>query len=112
LLFPTQVDLNAADQLFVLESSTWLAKFGLLVAESEDGIEVQGMPVEGENTPESLILAVLEEREEEVAGVSREERVAARLAETMAVRVGKSLKPEEMVVLVARRPFWIHSVAP
>ena len=102
LLFPTQVDLNAADQLFVLESSTWLAKFGLLVAESEDGIEVQGMPVEGENTPESMILAVLEEREEEVAGVSREERVAARLAETMAVRVGKSLKPEEMVDLVDR----------
>ncbi|HBL37874.1 MAG TPA: hypothetical protein DDZ19_02080, partial [Flavobacteriales bacterium] len=77
-------------------------KFGLLVAESEDGIEVQGMPVEGENTPESMILAVLEEREEEVAGVSREERVAARLAETMAVRVGKSLKPEEMVDLVDR----------
>ncbi len=102
LLFPAQVDLNAADRLFVLESKNWLAKFGLLVAESDDGIEVQGMPVEGENTPESLILAVLEEREEEVAGVSREERAAARLAETMAVRIGKSLKPEEMVDLVDR----------
>ena len=102
LLFPAQVDLNAADRLFVLESKNWLAKFGLLVAESDDGIEVQGMPVEGENTPESLILAVLEEREEAVAGVSREERAAARLAETMAVRIGKSLKPEEMVDLVDR----------
>jgi DNA mismatch repair protein MutL len=60
------------------------------------------MPVEGENTPEALIQAVLEERQESVAGISREERVAARLAETLAVRVGKSLSSEEMVDLVDR----------
>lgn len=102
LLFPTAIDLNAADQLFLLQSRDWLAKFGLLITKSDDGVEVQGMPVEGENTPEALIQAVLEERHESVAGVSREERVAARLAETLAVRVGKSLGSEEMVDLVDR----------
>jgi len=102
LLFPTAIDLNAADQLFVLQSRDWLAKFGLLVAEHDDGVEVQGMPLEADTTPESLIQAILEERSAEVAGVSREERVAARLAASMAVRVGKSLKPEEMVDLVDR----------
>lgn len=102
LLFPAAIDLNSADQLFLLQSRDWLAKFGLLIAESDDGLEVQGMPVEGENTPEALIQAVLEERQESVAGISREERVAARLAETLAVRVGKSLSSEEMVDLVDR----------
>ena len=102
LLFPAAIDLNAADQLFVLQSRDWLAKFGLLIAEHDDGIEVQGMPLEADTTPESLIQAILEERAAEVAGVSREERVAARLAASMAVRVGKALKPEEMVDLVDR----------
>ena len=102
LLFPAAIDLNSADQLFLLQSRDWLAKFGLLIAESDDGLEVQGMPVEGENTPEALIQAVLEERQESVAGISREERVAARLAETLAVRVGKSLSSGEMVDLVDR----------
>ena len=77
-------------------------KSGLLIAEHDDGIEVQGMPLEADTTPESLIQAILEERAAEVAGVSREERVAARLAASMAVRVGKALKPEEMVDLVDR----------
>ncbi|MBN31315.1 MAG: DNA mismatch repair protein MutL [Crocinitomicaceae bacterium] len=102
LLFPEAIDLNAADQLFVLQSRDWLAKFGLLVAEHDDGVEVQGMPMEADTTPESLIQAILDERAVEVAGVSREERVAARLAASMAVRVGKALKPEEMVDLVDR----------
>ena len=60
------------------------------------------MPLEADTTPESLIQAILEERAAKVAGVSREERVAARLAASMAVRVGKALKPEEMVDLVDR----------
>jgi DNA mismatch repair protein MutL len=102
LLFPATIDLNAADQLFVLQSADWLAKFGLLVAEHDDGVEVQGTPMEADTTPELLIKAILEERAAEVAGVSREERVAARLAASMAVRVGKALKPEEMVDLVDR----------
>lgn len=102
LLFPAPVDLNAADRLFLLESTDWLAKFGLKIGAIEEGVEVLGMPVEGENTPEALIQAVLEERHEEVAGVSREERVAARLAETLAVRAGKPLKAEEMMDLVDR----------
>lgn len=102
LLFPTAIDLNAADQLFVLQSKDWLAKFGLLIAEHDDGIEVQGMPMEADTSPEILIQAILEEREAEVAGVSREERVAARLAASMAVRVGKALKHEEMADLVDR----------
>ena len=102
LLFPAVIDLNAADQLFVLQSKDWLAKFGLRIDSHDDGVEVQGMPMEADTSPESLIQAILEEREEEVAGVSREERVAAQLASTMAVRVGKSLKPQEMVDLVDR----------
>ncbi|MAI23658.1 MAG: DNA mismatch repair protein MutL [Crocinitomicaceae bacterium] len=102
LLFPASIDLNAADQLFVLQSREWLAKFGLLIEKHDDGVEVQGMPLEADTTPESLIQAILEERASEVAGVSREERVAAQLASSMAVRVGKALKPEEMVDLVDR----------
>ena len=85
----------------MLQSRDWLAKFGLLIAEHDDGIEVQGMPLEADTTPESLIQAILEERAAEVAG-EPEERVAARLAASMAVRVGKALKPEEMVDLVDR----------
>lgn len=102
LLFPAKVDLNSADQLFILESKSWLEKFGLVLEQCDDGVEVTGLPAEGDASAESLIQAVLEERQEEVAGVSREERVAARLAQTMAISVGKALKAEEMADVVDR----------
>ena len=55
-----------------------------------------------DDIPGLLRITAMLERAAEVAGVSREERVAARLAASMAVRVGKALKPEEMVDLVDR----------
>ena len=102
LLFPEAVHLPPADTLQLMEAAPWLRKLGLHFEAGSDGVQVTGMPVEGESTPKDLIDAVLAEAEEEVEGISREERVAAGWARRLAHRPGKVLGKEEMEDLVDR----------
>jgi DNA mismatch repair protein MutL len=60
------------------------------------------MPAEGESTPAQLIEAVLEDDGSEMPGISRAERVAAQMAQSMAIRSGKLLQPQEMGDLLDR----------
>jgi DNA mismatch repair protein MutL len=102
LLFPEAVDLPPVDTLQLVEAAPWLRKLGLHFEAGADGVEVTGMPLEGESTPKDLIDAVLAEAEGEVEGISREERVAAGWARRLAHRPGKVLGKEEMEDLVDR----------
>lgn len=102
LLFPEVIELNEADRHFILESKTWLQQMGLLVESHDSGIQVTGTPAEGETSPQTLIEAVLQATGDEYEDISRAERVAAQMAEVMAVRSGATMKPEAMVDLVDR----------
>lgn len=102
LLFPELVELNASDRHFVLDSKEWLERMGLHVEPHDNGVEITGMPAEGGATPTLLIEAVLEDDGNELLGISRAERVAAQMAQTMAILPGKSLKESEMTDLLDR----------
>lgn len=102
LLFPEVIELNDADRHFIMESQSWLQQMGLLVESHDLGIQVTGTPVEGGSSPQLLIDAVLQATGDELEGISRAERVAAQMAEVMAIRSGTMMKPEEMVDLVDR----------
>ncbi|MDE0870443.1 MAG: DNA mismatch repair endonuclease MutL [Flavobacteriales bacterium] len=102
LLFPERVTLSVVDREFMLESAEWLAQLGLHFTAHEDGIEITGLPAEGEATPQDLVEAVLLDREEESAEISRAERVAAQMARTLSVKPGKSLTSAEMADLLDR----------
>ena len=102
LLFPELVELNASDRHFVLDSKAWLERMGLQLEPHESGIQVTGMPAEGESTPAQLIEAVLEDDGSEMPEISRAERVAAQMAQSMAIRSGKLLQPQEMGDLLDR----------
>ncbi len=102
LLFPKVVELNAIDRHFVLESKSWLERMGLQLESHESGVQITGMPAEGESSPTLLIEAVLEDDGNELPGISRAERVAAQMAKSMAIRSGKILEPKEMGDLLDR----------
>ena len=102
LLFPEVVELNAGDRHFVLESKDWLERMGLLIEPDEAGVQITGMPAEGDSTPALLIEAVLVDDGNDLPGISRAERVAAQMAQSMAIRAGKALKEEEMTDLLDR----------
>ena len=102
LLFPEVVELNTSDRHFVLESREWLERMGLLIEPHDNGVQITGMPAEGESTPARLIEAVLEDDGNDLPGISRAERVAAQMAQSMAIRSGKGLKEEEMTDLLDR----------
>ena len=102
LLFPELVELNASDRHFVLDSKEWLERMGLHLEPHDNGVEITGMPAEGGATPTLLIEAVLEDDGNELPGISRAERVAAQMAQTMAIRAEKPLKEEEMTDLLGR----------
>lgn len=102
LLFPETVTLPEADLRQVVDSASWLQKLGLQLERVEGGVEVTGMPVEGDSTPQALIDAFLAEESEGHPGISREERVAAAWAKKLAHRPGKILSLEEMEDLVDR----------
>lgn len=102
LLFPEAVTLPPADAMQLVEAAGWLRKLGLHLEPAEGGVQVTGMPVEGEASPRDLIDAVLQEEAGEADGISREERVAAAWAKRLSHRPGKSLSREEMGDLVDR----------
>ncbi len=102
LLFPELVTLPPADAMQLLEAAGWLRKLGLHIEPAEGGVQVTGMPVEGEASPRDLIDAVLQEAAGEADGISREERVAAAWAKRLSHRPGKALGREEMGDLLDR----------
>jgi DNA mismatch repair protein MutL len=75
---------------------------GLQLESHESGVQITGMPAEGESSPTLLIEAVLEDDGNELPGISRAERVAAQMAKSMAIRSGKILEPKEMGDLLDR----------
>jgi DNA mismatch repair protein MutL len=102
LLFPELVILPVADRDFLLESTAWLNQLGLRFQSHEDGVEVTGMPAEGESGSLDLIEAVLSEKNSDDSEISRPERVAAQMALALAVKPGRILKPKEMEDLLDR----------
>lgn len=102
LLFPEAVSVTQANRVFLLESGSWLAQFGLQIESCDSGIQVTGMPAEGEASPHDLIDAALLEQEEGGDGVSRAERVAANMAKVLAVKPGRNMGTDEMMDLVDR----------
>ena len=102
LLFPELVVLPAADRDFMLDSASWLNQLGLHFQSHEDGIEITGMPAEGETRSIDLVEAVLSEKDSDGSGISRPERVAAQMARALAVKPGRVLNAQEMEDLLDR----------
>lgn len=102
LLFPELVVLPLVDRDFLLESTPWLNQLGLYFQKHEDGIEITGMPAEGESQSAELVDAILSEKDSNSSGISRPERVAAQMARSLAVKPGRVLNAEEMEDLLNR----------
>ena len=102
LLFPELVVLPKVDRDFILESSSWLNQLGLFFQSHEDGVEITGMPAEGETRPMDLVEAVMSEKDSEASGISRPERVAAQMARALAVKPGRIMNAQEMEDLLDR----------
>ena len=102
LLFPELVILPVSDRAFMMDSATWLNQLGLYFKSHESGIEITGMPTEGETRSAALCEAILSEKESDASGISRPERVAAQMARALAVKAGRVLNASEMEDLLDR----------
>jgi len=106
LLFPTEVSLGRSEIVLLQSMEKDLELLGVQIgAFNEDHVVVQGLPPQAEESgAEDLICGLLEAEKNSAdeLGTVRQEKLAARMAKSMAIPMGKKLGTEEMNDIIDR----------